>query len=300
MADKASQKTPSRLAQRLDGKALAGKIQQDLRDRIAPLLAQAGRPPGLAVLMVGDDPASAVYVRNKELACERVGIASLGKHLPGDASFDQVAEIIQALNADDRVDGILVQLPLPPHLDSVALLHLIDPAKDADGLHPVNLGHLVRSEAGLRSCTPAGVMALLAEYRIDPAGQTAVVVGRSILVGKPIALMLLEANATVTIAHSRTPDLGAVTRTADILVPAVGRPGLITAEMVKPGAVVIDVGINRVTTPEGGYKLVGDVDADSLQGVASYLAPVPGGVGPMTVAMLLHNTVLSYSQRCCS
>ncbi len=296
MADEASQT----LAQRLDGKALANKIQQELKDRITPLQEKAGRPPGLAVIMVGDNPASAVYVRNKERSCERVGIASFGKHLPKDATFEQVADLIHELNANDLVDGILVQLPLPDHLDSVALLHLIDPAKDADGLHPVNLGHLVRSETGLRSCTPAGVMRLLEEYDINPAGKTAVVVGRSILVGKPIALMLLEANATVTIAHSRTPDLAAVTRTADILVPAVGRPGLITADMLKPGAVVVDVGINRVDKPDGGSKLVGDIDADSVQGVASYLAPVPGGVGPMTVAMLLHNTVLSYSQRCCS
>jgi len=288
------------VGQRLDGKALSGRIQQELRDRIAPLLDKAGRPPGLAVLMVGDNPASAAYVRNKERACERVGIASFGKHLPSDATFEQIAEIIHELNEDDCVDGILVQLPLPAHLDSVALLHLIDPDKDADGLHPVNLGHLVRSEAGLRSCTPAGVMRLLAEYGIDPAGKTAVVVGRSILVGKPVALMLLEANATVTIAHSRTPDLAAVTRTADILIPAVGRPGLITADMIKPGAVVVDVGINRVAKPDGGSKLVGDIDADSVSQIASYFAPVPGGVGPMTVAMLLHNTVLSYSQRCCS
>lgn len=288
------------LAQTLDGKALAAKIQTGLREAIAPLQAQIGRPPGLAVLMVGEDPASAVYVRNKERACDRLGIASFGRHLPQDATFEQVAGIIQELNADDRVDGILVQLPLPNHLDSVALLHLIDPAKDADGLHPVNLGHLVRSEAGLRSCTPAGVMRLLEEYGIDPAGKTAVVVGRSILVGKPLALMLLEANATVTIAHSRTPDLAAVTRQADILVPAVGRPGLITADMVKPGATVVDVGINRIILPDGSAKLVGDIDAESVRAVASYLAPVPGGVGPMTVAMLLHNTVLSYRQRCCS
>ena len=296
MAEEASQS----VGQRLDGKALAGKIQEELRDRITPLLEKAGRPPGLAVIMVGDNPASAVYVRNKERSCERVGIASFGKHLPSDATFEQVADLIQELNADDRVDGILVQLPLPEHLDSVALLHLIDPAKDADGLHPVNLGHLVRSEEGLRSCTPAGVMRLLQEYGIDPSGKTAVVVGRSILVGKPVALMLLEANATVTIAHSRTPDLATVTRTADILVPAVGRPGLITGDMLKPGAVVVDVGINRITKPDGGSKLVGDVDAESVSKVASYFAPVPGGVGPMTVAMLLHNTVLSYIQRCCS
>ena len=296
MADEASRT----VGQRLDGKALAGKIQQELRDRITPLLEKAGRPPGLAVIMVGDNPASAVYVRNKERSCERVGIASFGKHLPNDATFEQVADLIHELNADDRVDGILVQLPLPDHLDSVALLHLIDPAKDADGLHPVNLGHLVRSEEGLRSCTPAGVMRLLEAYNIDPSGKTAVVVGRSILVGKPIALMLLEANATVTIAHSRTPDLAAVTRTADIIVPAVGRPGLISGDMLKPGAVVVDVGINRVTKPDGGSKLVGDIDTESVSQVASYFAPVPGGVGPMTVAMLLHNTVLSYIQRCCS
>lgn len=296
MADEASRT----VGQRLDGKALAGKIQQELSDRIAPLLEKAGRPPGLAVIIVGDNPASAAYVRNKERACERVGIASFGKHLPSDATFEQIADLIHELNADDRVDGILVQLPLPDHLDSVALLHLIDPAKDADGLHPVNLGHLVRKEDGLRSCTPAGVMRLLDEYDIDPAGKTAVVIGRSILVGKPVALMLLDANATVTIAHSRTPDLAAVTRTADILVPAVGKPGLITGDMVKPGAVVVDVGINRVSKPEGGSKLVGDIETESVAQVASYFAPVPGGVGPMTVAMLLHNTVLSYIQRCCS
>lgn len=287
-------------ARPLDGKALAAKLHQTLRDRIGELQPQIGRPPGLAVLMVGDNPASAAYVRNKERACEQVGIASFGQHLGTEASFEQVAGLIHRLNADDSVDGILVQLPLPEHLDAIALLHLIDPAKDADGLHPVNLGHLIRGEAGLRSCTPAGVMALLADQGIDPEGKTAVIVGRSILVGKPLALMLLEANATVIVAHSKTADLAAVTRQADILVPAVGRPGLITGEMVKPGAVVIDVGINRVTQPEGGSKLVGDVDPTTVAPVASYLAPVPGGVGPMTVAMLLHNTVLSYSQRCCS
>ena len=281
----------------IDGKAIAHKIQAELAQQIQSLQAEYGRPPGLAVLMVGDNPASAAYVRNKERACEKIGMASFGRHLPATATAAELEQIIQELNQDDRVDGILIQLPLPNHLDSVALLNLIDPDKDADGLHPVNLGRLVRGEPGLRSCTPAGVMRLLEEYQIDPQGKKAVVIGRSILVGKPLALMLLEANATVTIAHSKTPDLAAIAREADILIAAVGRPNMITADMVKLGAVVIDVGINRVTDDEGNSRLVGDVDFDSAQTVASAITPVPGGVGPMTVALLLHNTVWSYQQR---
>lgn len=282
-------------AQILDGKALAGQIRQHLRSLVEQHAPQVGRPPGLAVLMVGDDPASAVYVRNKERACEQTGIASFGRYFPGDTSFQTLADQIQDLNADPRVDGILIQLPLPKHLNAVELLLQIDPNKDADGLHPMNLGRLVRGESGLRSCTPAGVMALLKANGIDPAGQRAVVVGRSILVGKPLALLLLEANATVTVAHSRTPDLTAVCREADLLVGAVGKPELITAEMVKPGAVVIDVGINRVMDPStGADRLVGDVAFESVAHQASWITPVPGGVGPMTVAMLLHNTVWSY------
>ncbi|MBD1859015.1 MULTISPECIES: bifunctional methylenetetrahydrofolate dehydrogenase/methenyltetrahydrofolate cyclohydrolase FolD [Leptolyngbya] len=288
----------SSIAQLLDGKALAQKMQTELATQVQSLTPQYGRPPGLAVLMVGDNPASAAYVRNKEKACAAVGIASFGKHFPNDATQAEVAETIAQLNADDRVDGILVQLPLPDHLDSVALLNQIHPDKDADGLHPMNLGRLVRTEPGLRSCTPYGVMRLLEEYNLDPAGKTAVVVGRSILVGKPIALMLLDANATVTIAHSRTPNLAEVTRSADILVAAVGRPNLITADMVKPGAIVVDVGINRITDETTGKsRLVGDVDFNAVQSVAEYLTPVPGGVGAMTVTMLLHNTVWSYQQR---
>ncbi len=278
----------------LDGKALAKKIQSELKEQIAVLEPKIGRPPGLAVLMVGDNPASAVYVRNKERSCKRVGIASFGRHFPENTSQETLEQEILRLNQDDRVDGILVQLPLPKHLDSVGLLLKIDPNKDADGLHPTNLGRLVRSEIGLRSCTPAGVMRLLQEYQIEISGKKAVVVGRSILVGKPLALMLLEQNATVTIAHSRTQDLAAVCREADILVAAVGKPELITSEMVKPQAVVIDVGINRIEDP-GKSRLVGDVNFDSVSKVASYITPVPGGIGPMTVAMLLHNTVLSYS-----
>lgn len=288
----------SHSAQLLDGKALSQKIQAELAQQIQSLQAQVGRPPGLAVLMVGDNPASAAYVRGKERACENVGIASFGQHLPTSTTQAELEQIIHSLNQDERVDGILIQLPLPEHLDSVSLLNQIDPDKDADGLHPVNLGRLVRGESGLRSCTPAGVMRLLEEYEIDLKGKQAVVVGRSILVGKPLALMLLEADATVTIAHSRSQDLAAITRSADILVAAVGRSEMITSEMVKPGAVVIDVGINRVATSDGKGRLVGDVNFESVLPVAQYLTPVPGGVGPMTVAMLLYNTVLSYQQRC--
>lgn len=285
------------MTQLLDGKALAQKIQAELAQQIQTLAPTVGRPPGLAVIMVGDNPASAAYVRGKEKACDRIGVASFGQHLPADTPAATISSLIQALNQDDRVDGILVQLPLPEGLDSVALLNEIDPDKDADGLHPVNMGRLVRSEAGLRSCTPAGVMCLLEAYNLNPAGKRAVVLGRSILVGKPMALMLLDANATVTIAHSRTPDLAAVCRQADILVAAVGRPRMITPDMVKPGSVVIDVGINRIDTPDGKTQLVGDVDFDAVSPVASAITPVPGGVGAMTVAMLLQNTVLSYCRR---
>ncbi|PZV22614.1 MAG: bifunctional methylenetetrahydrofolate dehydrogenase/methenyltetrahydrofolate cyclohydrolase FolD [Snowella sp.] len=280
--------------QLLDGKTLAQKIQQALKTEIQTLQPQIGRSPGLAVLMVGDNPASAVYVRNKEKACEKIGMRSFGKHFPALTSQEELTAVIQALNEDPNVDGILVQLPLPKHLDSVALLHTIAPEKDADGLHPVNLGHLVRGETGLRSCTPAGVMALLAEYDIDIAGKNAIVVGRSILVGKPLALMLLEKNATVTIAHSRTQNLAELTRQADIVVGAVGQPEMITADMVKPGAIVIDVGINRVIDSSGNARLVGDVNFAGVAPIASYITPVPGGIGPMTIAILLQNTVLSY------
>ena len=279
----------------LDGKALAKKIQSELKAKIEQLEPKIGRPPGLAVLMVGDNPASAVYVRNKERACQRVGIASMGQHFTEHTTQAELEQVIDRLNQDARVDGILVQLPLPKHLDSISLLHRIDPDKDADGLHPVNLGKLVRSEPGLRSCTPAGVMRLLEEYDLPIAGKKAVVIGRSILVGKPVALMLLEQNATVTMAHSRTEDLGAVCREADILVSAVGRPKMITAEMVKPGAVVVDVGINRVEISQES-KLVGDIAFEEVSAVASYITPVPGGIGPMTVAMLLSNTVQGYSR----
>lgn len=281
----------------LDGKALATQMQADLTQQVEHLTSKIGRPPGLAVLMVGDNPASAAYVRGKNKACDRVGIASFGQHLPSDTSQEQLAQIIHSLNTHDGVDGILIQLPLPGGLDSTALLQQILPEKDADGLHPFNLGALLREEAGLRSCTPAGVMQILKAYDIELTGKHAVVIGRSILVGKPLSLMLLAENATVTIAHSRTQDLAAIARSADILVAAVGRPGLIMADMVKPGAVVIDVGINRIDSATGNSKLVGDVDFASVEPIAEWITPVPGGIGPMTVTMLLHNTVCSYRQR---
>ncbi|MCS6959098.1 MAG: bifunctional methylenetetrahydrofolate dehydrogenase/methenyltetrahydrofolate cyclohydrolase FolD [Pseudanabaenaceae cyanobacterium SKYGB_i_bin29] len=279
-------------AQIIDGKAIAQAFQEKIAQRIQQLAPEYGRPPGLAVIMVGNNPASATYVANKEKACQRVGIASFGKHLPANTTQSELRALIEELNSNPLVDGILLQLPVPPHLDSSAIINTILPQKDADGLHPVNLGKLVRGEPGLRSCTPAGVMELLKTLPLPLAGKRAVVVGRSILVGKPLALMLLEANATVTIVHSRTPNPQEITQTADILVVAAGKPNLIRGDMVKAGAVVIDVGINRV-----GDKLVGDVDFGEVSQVASYITPVPGGVGPMTVTLLLQNTLWSYCQR---
>ena len=282
------------MATLLDGRLLAARIETRLAEAIGAGLAQAGRPPGLAVLRVGDDPASGVYVANKEKACSRVGITNLGAHLAADTPAAEVLATIERLNADPAVDGILLQLPLPAGLDEGPLLAAIDPAKDADGLHTLNLGRLLKGEPGPRSCTPAGVMALLAAAGVEPAGKRAVVVGRSILVGQPMALMLQAANATVTVAHSRTSDLAALTRQADVLVVAAGRPGMIGSEHVQPGAVVVDVGIHR--RAEGG--LCGDVRFDEVEPIASAISPVPGGVGPMTVTMLLVNTVTGWCGRC--
>lgn len=283
------------MGQILDGKALAKKIRTELQHRIQSLQPQIDRPPGLTVLMVGDNPASAIYVRNKQKASSKVGIASFVQHFPTETSQEELTEAIQKLNRDPQIDGILVQLPLPEHLDAVSLLYEIDPDKDVDGLHPRNMGQLVRGEKSLRSCTPAGVMRLLQEYEIDCRGKHAVVVGRSILVGKPMALMLLEADATITIAHSWSNNIEAIFRSADILVVAAGSPKLITADKVKPGAVVVDVGINRITDASGNSSLVGDVDFDAVEPVAEFITPVPGGVGPMTVATLLQNTVDRWS-----
>ncbi|MFB6275917.1 MAG: bifunctional methylenetetrahydrofolate dehydrogenase/methenyltetrahydrofolate cyclohydrolase FolD [Halothece sp.] len=289
----------SQMAQRLDGKALATTIQGELKQQIEQLKTKVGRSPGLAVLMVGDNPASALYVRNKERACEKLGIASFGQQFPDTITQEQLETKITELNQDDRVDGILVQLPLPEHLDAIQALYRIAPEKDVDGLHPSNLGRLVRGEKGLKSCTPAGVMRLLDAYNLSLASKKALVIGRSILVGKPLALMLLAANATVTMAHGKTPpeDLRELSQQADILCTAVGQPNLITPDMVKPGAIVVDIGMNRIQDEQGKNRLIGDVDADGVGEVASYLTPVPGGVGPMTVTMLLQNTVTSFEQR---
>jgi len=276
----------------LDGRALASRLEAQLAELIRDGVAQAGRPPGLAVLRVGDDPASGVYVANKEKACGRIGALSFGAHLPADTPQAQLEVELRRLNADPAVDGILVQLPVPEGLDDRALLLALDPHKDADGLHPLNLGRLVRGEAGPRSCTPAGVMALLKTAEIPLRGTRAVVVGRSILVGQPMALMLQQADATVTVAHSRTKDLVALTRQAELLVVAAGRPGLIGAEHVSPGTVVVDVGIHR--RPEGG--LCGDVRFAEVEPLAQAITPVPGGVGPMTVTMLLLNTVRAWAR----
>jgi methylenetetrahydrofolate dehydrogenase (NADP+) / methenyltetrahydrofolate cyclohydrolase len=273
----------------LDGKETAAGIRSELKTEIDALKAASGRVPGLAVLLVGDDPASQVYVRNKERACAEVGISSQAFRLPASIPQAELEERIVALNRDDAVDGILLQLPLPRGLDSQRCLQLIDPAKDVDGFHPQNVGRLTLGLPGLRSCTPAGIMTLLDRYGLDTSGKKSVVVGRSNIVGKPLALLLLQRNATVTVCHSRTPDLGAETRQADFLFAAVGRAKLITDTMVKPGAVVVDVGMNRT---EAG--LVGDCDFESIRGKASAMTPVPGGVGPMTIAQLLINTVQAH------
>lgn len=271
----------------IDGKALAQKVREEVRVRAKAFEEAFGRKPGLHVILVGDDPASQVYVRNKERAAEKDGLAGLVHRLPADTSQETLLAKVRELNEDDAIDGILVQLPLPKHLDELAVVDAIAPEKDVDGLHPVNAGLLVAGRDGLRPCTPSGCMRILEEVGVDPSGKRAIVVGRSILVGKPIALMLLEKNATVTIAHSRTADLEARVREADIVVAAVGKPELVRGSWLKPGAVVIDVGINRLA--DG--SLVGDVHYGEAVEVASVITPVPGGVGPMTIAHLLENTV---------
>lgn len=272
----------------IDGKSLAARLRQQLVPRIDALKAR-GHTPGLAVILVGDDPASAVYVRNKIRSCEDCSIRSLFKQLPATVSEAELLAVIARLNADPTIHGILVQLPLPKHLDAQRVLESIAFDKDVDGLHATNAGLTLMGTPHFRSCTPYGVMKMLEDTGIDPAGRHAVVLGRSNMVGKPMAMLLLSANATVTICHSGTRDLAAITRQADILVAAVGRRALVTANMVKPGAVVIDVGTNK--TPEG--KLAGDVDFDAVKEVAGWISPVPGGVGPMTITMLLVNTVES-------
>ncbi|MCP4643648.1 MAG: bifunctional methylenetetrahydrofolate dehydrogenase/methenyltetrahydrofolate cyclohydrolase FolD [bacterium] len=283
-------------AKLIDGKKLAAEIRSDLADRVAALK-KRGIAPGLAVVLVGDDPASAIYVRNKERACAEVGIASFAHRLPDTATERRVLGLVKRLNNDPKVHGILVQSPVPKQIDEMKVLNAIDPAKDADGFHPVNVGKLLIGEEGFLPCTPHGCQRLLLRYGYDPAGKHVVIVGRSNIVGKPLAAMLVQkaagANATVTVCHSRTKKLASITKQADILVAAIGVSEFITARMVKEGAVVIDVGMNRVEdkTRKRGYRLTGDVEFKGVSKKARAITPVPGGVGPMTVAMLLTNTV---------
>jgi len=273
-------------AEIIDGKAIAAKVREQVARDVAAFTERTGRTPGLATILVGEDPASAIYVANKRKSAGEAGIASFHHELPADATSEQVEALIEQLNEDDAVSGILCQLPVPDHLDGVHLTGLIDARKDVDGLTPLSAGYLALGREGLRPCTPAGVMVLLAEAGVELSGAHAVVIGRSNLFGKPMAQLLLAANATVTIAHSRTRDLAAVARTADVLVAAVGRDRMVKGDWVKPGAAVIDVGINR---SEDG--LHGDVDFAEAVAVAGAITPVPGGVGPMTIAMLLRNTL---------
>lgn len=284
----------------IDGKEVAARVRENLQKEIEELKAQ-GKTPGLAVVLVGEDPASQVYVGSKVKACAELGLYSQKWALPAETTQEELVQLIHQLNADDRIHGILVQSPPPAHIDEEAVILNIDPRKDVDGFHPANVAKLVlEDEEGFVPCTPLGCMELLKAYGIETAGKHAVVIGRSMIVGKPMANLLVakKANATVTIAHSRTKDLPALCRTADIIVAAVGRPEMVKADYVKEGAVVLDVGINRIadSSRPRGYRIVGDVDFDDVKDKCSYITPVPGGVGPMTIAMLMANTVKACRQ----
>lgn len=274
------------MAKRIDGKAVAAEVRTKVKTEVAQM-EEEGFTPGLAVVLVGDDPASHTYVRNKKKACEETGINSEIYELPASTSQQELMSLIHKLNVRPDIDGILVQSPLPNGLDETAVVNAIDPGKDVDAFHPVNVGHIMIGDFDFLPCTPAGVMELLHHEGISPAGKRCVVIGRSNIVGKPMAMLLLHENGTVTVCHSKTQELAQICREADILVAAVGKSKFVTADMVKPGAVVIDVGMDR---DENG-KLCGDVDYAAVEPVASYITPVPGGVGPMTIAMLLKNTL---------
>jgi len=284
-------------AQIIDGKAIGLKVREQVAEDVAEMVAEGYPPPGLATVLVGENPASEVYVRMKQKACAKAGIESFGYTLPATATQQEVENLVAELNADPKVNGILVQLPLPSGLDDERVLNAIDIEKDVDGFHPINIGRLAQKgrESLFVPCTPNGCLYLLDEMNVQIEGANAVVLGRSNIVGMPLALLLVKRDATVTICHSRSQDLPGITRQADILLAAVGRPEMVKADWVKPGAVVIDVGTNRIDDPstEKGYRLVGDVDFDEVKEVAGMLSPSPGGVGPMTIAMLLRNTVRS-------
>jgi methylenetetrahydrofolate dehydrogenase (NADP+) / methenyltetrahydrofolate cyclohydrolase len=283
----------------ISGKAVARTVREEAAERVRQIRGPLGRAPGLTVVLVGEDPASMVYVGRKEKASAAVGVRSETLRLPADTDQATLLETVRRLNADEAVDGVLVQLPLPGQIDEQTVIEAIDPAKDVDGFHPLNQGRMLAGLPGLRPCTPAGIVELLQRGGVPLAGARAVVVGRSNIVGKPVAAMLMRkgVDATVTVCHSRTRELAVHTRTADVLVAALGRPQAITAEMVRDGAVVIDVGIHRIDDGEGGTRLVGDVDFDGVSRLASAITPVPGGVGPMTVAMLMRNTVEAAAAR---
>jgi methylenetetrahydrofolate dehydrogenase (NADP+) / methenyltetrahydrofolate cyclohydrolase len=285
------------IAKRIDGRAAAAAVRERVAEGTASFKDRIGRPPGLATVLVGEDPASAVYVRSKGKATAEAGMESYSHRLAEETSEAELLDLVATLNADDRVDGILVQLPLPDQVDPARVIAAIDPAKDVDGFHPVNVGRLATGLDSLVPCTPFGCLYLLKQELGSLSGKTAVVIGRSNIVGKPMAMLLLGESATVTIAHSRTRDLPQVVRNADIVVAAVGRPEMVRGDWIKPGAIVIDVGINRVPADEGKSRLVGDVAFDEVAQVASAITPVPGGVGPMTIAMLLRNTLVAAHRR---
>ena len=284
-------------AKRIDGKAVAQGIRARVAELVPGFERMAGRPPGLATVLVGEDPASAVYVRSKNRATAETGMASFAHNLPDSTSENELLQLVIDLNSDERVDGILVQLPLPKQIDATRVIATIDPGKDVDGFHAMNAGRLAAGLDALVPCTPLGCLYLLKAELGDIAGLDAVVIGRSNIVGKPMALLLLGESATVTVAHSKTRDLPAVVRRADIVVAAVGRAEMVRGEWIKPGATVIDVGINRVPTDDGKGRLVGDVAFDEAAEVAAAITPVPGGVGPMTIAMLMRNTLVAAHRR---
>jgi methylenetetrahydrofolate dehydrogenase (NADP+)/methenyltetrahydrofolate cyclohydrolase len=284
-------------ARLIDGKAIASKVREAAASHVAAFEQRIGRPPGLATVLVGEDPASAVYVRSKNRMTAEAGMASFAHNLPATTSEAELLQLVGELNADDRVDGILVQLPLPGHARADRVIETIDPSKDVDGFHPVNAGRLATGLPALVPCTPYGCLYLLNHELGTVGGLNAVVIGRSNIVGKPMAQLLLAESATVTVAHSKTRDLPDVVRTADVVVAAVGRPEMVRGDWIKPGATVIDVGINRLPTEDGKSRLVGDVAFDDAAQVAGAITPVPGGVGPMTIACLLRNTVVAAYRR---
>jgi methylenetetrahydrofolate dehydrogenase (NADP+)/methenyltetrahydrofolate cyclohydrolase len=284
-------------ARLIDGKAAAAAIRARVAEQVAGFIERTGRPPGLATVLVGEDPASAVYVRSKNRATAEAGMAGFAHNLPDTTSEAELLQLVADLNADDHVDGILVQLPLPAQIDATRVIETIEPGKDVDGFHPMNAGRLATGLPSLVPCTPFGCLHLLKAELGSLAGLDAVVIGRSNIVGKPMAQLLIGESATVTVAHSKTRDLSGVVRRADVVVAAVGRPEMVRGDWIKPGAVVIDVGINRVPTEDGKGRLVGDVAFDEAAEVAAAITPVPGGVGPMTIAMLMRNTLVAAHRR---